>query len=422
MRIVIIGAGIGGLATALSLHAAGFRDVTVYERVQRAAAARRRHQPAAARGARADRARPRRRGRRDRRRAVTPRVLQPLRPADLERAARPRGRLPLAAALGAPRRVPAAARRRRATSGSATTRSDSAIASIRVEHGGRDAGSRGSRCRGRRASVDADVVIGRRRHPLRPARASATPTRARRRGTASSLWRGTARVPAYLDGRTMIMAGDGEQKFVAYPLVRAGCRGPGPRQLHRRAARAEGIDETVDWNRAVDPGAHRRALRRLALRLARRAGASSPRPTRSSSTRWSTATRSPHWTVRPHDAARRRRARDVPERLERRVAGDHRRAHARRSTWRRRRRSTTRSPRTRPTGDPPPPRLLGMTRQLGPERVMQLAYERAPDGFADIHDVIPARRARRDRRRLQARRRLPPRRAQRARIADSAGA
>ena len=34
------------------------------------------------------------------------------------------------------------------------------------------------------------------------------------------LWRGTALAPAFLDGRTMIMAGDGEQKFVAYPLVR----------------------------------------------------------------------------------------------------------------------------------------------------------------------------------------------------------
>ena len=36
------------------------------------------------------------------------------------------------------------------------------------------------------------------------------------------LWRGTAIVPQFLDGRTMIMAGDGEQKFVAYPLVAPG--------------------------------------------------------------------------------------------------------------------------------------------------------------------------------------------------------
>ena len=34
--------------------------------------------------------------------------------------------------------------------------------------------------------------------------------------------------------------------------------------------------------------------------------------------------------------------------------------------------------------------LLEMTRQTGPERVMQLAYERAPGGFDDVHDVVPA--------------------------------
>jgi hypothetical protein len=30
-----------------------------------------------------------------------------------------------------------------------------------------------------------------------------------------------------------------------------------------------------------------------------------------------------------------------------------------------------------------------MNRANGPEQVMQLAEERAPDGFADINDVIP---------------------------------
>ncbi|MBN9631314.1 MAG: FAD-dependent monooxygenase [Actinobacteria bacterium] len=34
--------------------------------------------------------------------------------------------------------------------------------------------------------------------------------------------------------------------------------------------------------------------------------------------------------------------------------------------------------------------LLALTRQQGPERVMVLAHERAPEGFADIEDVIPA--------------------------------
>lgn len=34
MRVVVAGAGIGGLTTALSLHAAGITDVTVYEAVE----------------------------------------------------------------------------------------------------------------------------------------------------------------------------------------------------------------------------------------------------------------------------------------------------------------------------------------------------------------------------------------------------
>jgi hypothetical protein len=33
--------------------------------------------------------------------------------------------------------------------------------------------------------------------------------------------------------------------------------------------------------------------------------------------------------------------------------------------------------------------LLAGTRATGPERVMQLAAERAPDGFSYIDDVIP---------------------------------
>jgi 2-polyprenyl-6-methoxyphenol hydroxylase-like FAD-dependent oxidoreductase len=33
--------------------------------------------------------------------------------------------------------------------------------------------------------------------------------------------------------------------------------------------------------------------------------------------------------------------------------------------------------------------IVLMNRADGPEQVMQLAEERAPDGFADVHDIIP---------------------------------
>jgi len=66
-----------------------------------------------------------------------------------------------------------------------------------------------------------------------------------------TLWRGTAHVPAYLDGRTMVMAGDGEQKFVAYPV------GPpdavGKARVNFVAERRTEGAGAADWNRPVDP-------------------------------------------------------------------------------------------------------------------------------------------------------------------------
>lgn len=70
------------------------------------------------------------------------------------------------------------------------------------------------------------------------------------------LWRGTTRVPApaFLGGRTMIMAGDGVEKFVAYPLTDTPDAGGtvllnwiAERPLES-APRAPG-----DWNRPADP-------------------------------------------------------------------------------------------------------------------------------------------------------------------------
>lgn len=38
---------------------------------------------------------------------------------------------------------------------------------------------------------------------------------------------------------------------------------------------------------------------------------------------------------------------------------------------------------------PPTAKIVMANRANGPDHVMQVAYERAPDGFKDIHDVIP---------------------------------
>ncbi len=103
MTVLVIGGGIGGLSTALSLHAAGI-DVRVYEVGRRDQAARCRHQFAAECGARVDRARRRRCVGSDRDRDRRTRLLQQAWPAHLVRAARTCGWLCLAAIFHRSRR------------------------------------------------------------------------------------------------------------------------------------------------------------------------------------------------------------------------------------------------------------------------------------------------------------------------------
>lgn len=67
-----------------------------------------------------------------------------------------------------------------------------------------------------------------------------------------TLWRGVSRIPTFLDGRTMIMAGDGEQKFVAYPLSEPDQ--DGRMLVNFIAERRVGGTGDADWNRSVDPG------------------------------------------------------------------------------------------------------------------------------------------------------------------------
>lgn len=100
--------------------------------------------------------------------------------------------------------------------------------------------------------VEADVVVG--ADGIHSAlRHQHHPHEGRPRWNGVTLWRGTARVPAYLDGTTMIMAGDDQQKFVVYPV------GPPDAAGHARVnfiaeQRGDARDgANADWNRAVDP-------------------------------------------------------------------------------------------------------------------------------------------------------------------------
>ena len=65
-----------------------------------------------------------------------------------------------------------------------------------------------------------------------------------------TLWRGTAVVEPVLDGTTMIMVGDADQKFVAYPLGEVDELGK-QRINFIAEKRTEGTAD-ADWNRQVD--------------------------------------------------------------------------------------------------------------------------------------------------------------------------
>lgn len=66
------------------------------------------------------------------------------------------------------------------------------------------------------------------------------------------LWRGTAHVPPFLDGRSMFMAGDGRQKFVAYPLSEAGASGLARINFIAEKRMEEDHPGLSNWNLAVD--------------------------------------------------------------------------------------------------------------------------------------------------------------------------
>lgn len=199
-----------------------------------------------------------------------------------------------------------------------------------------------------------------------------------------TLWRGTAVVPQYLDGRTMVMVGDAEQKFVAYPLEQPQADGR-VRVNFIAEKRVEGSPD-ADWNRGVDPAPISQLFAGWKTDWLDIPGMIAdadelleyPMVDRDAIPSWTFGR-----TVLLGDAAHAMypngsnggsqaildartlayqlaTAPSVPEALA--AYEDARR--------------------------PATAKLLEMTRQTGPERVMQIARERAPEGFAHVHDVI----------------------------------
>ncbi|WP_341977525.1 flavin-dependent oxidoreductase [Microbacterium sp. LTA6] len=382
MKIIIVGAGIGGLAAAISLHEAGLTDVTVYER------------SAAIRGLGVGI-------------NLLPHAVRELTelgladtiadlgvaPATLSyfnRHGQPiwseprglaagyhwpqlsvhRGRLQLALRDLAEARLAEPIRLGHRLIGVASNSDGSETARFSTDAGDVDA--------------TADLIIG--ADGIHSAlRAARYPAEGAPPWSGLTLWRGVSRIPAFLDGRTMIMAGDGEQKFVAYPLSAAD---PTGRMLvNFIAERRVGGSGDADWNRAVDPAPIAELFRDWSfdwLDVPATIAAADEM------LEYPMVDRDPlpHWTFGRTtllgDAAHAMYPNGSnggsQAILDARTLAFHL-ATADTIDEGLARYEAARRPRMTA--------LLAGTRATGPERVMQLAHERAPQGFGDIDDIIP---------------------------------
>lgn len=415
LKIVIAGAGIGGLAAALSLHRAGFRDITVYERVRELKplgvginllphAVRELTELGLADEVASIGVPPSRL-------SYYNRFGQPIwsEPRGLGAGYRwpqlsvHRGEFQLLLAREVERRLgPDTIRLGCRLVGVEHLETDSPVARVAGHAEFAKFVREGGDGRPEEFEVAADVVIG--ADGIHSAmRAQAYPDEGGPVWNGLILWRGTATVPTYLDGRTMIMAGDGEQKFVSYPLVAPGADAGATRLNFIAERRApEGVDETADWNHAVDAGPIERLfadwsfdwLDVPAVIAAADEILEYPMVDRNALPQWtfggSTLIGDAAHAMYPNGSNGASQAiidgRTLAFHLANEASGPELSTDAEARAGAVRRALAAYEADRRPTTA----RLLEMTRQLGPEKVMQLAYDRAPEGFADIHDVIPA--------------------------------
>jgi len=236
--------------------------------------------------------------------------------------------------------------------------------------------------RGGEAELSGDLIIG--ADGIHSAlRAQLYPAEGSPRWSGLTLWRGTAVIEPYLDGRTMVMLGDGEQKFVAYPL--SAPRGDGRVRVNFIAEqRGEGLP-SADWNRGVE----RDPVARLfdgwsygwldipAIITDAEELLEYPMVDRDALPRWTfgrtTLLGDAAHAMYPNGSNGGSQAILDARTLAHRLATQD--VDSALAAYEAERRPAT-------------AKLLELTRQSGPERVMQLARERAPQGFSDVHDVI----------------------------------
>ncbi|HYI15934.1 MAG TPA: flavin-dependent oxidoreductase [Thermomicrobiales bacterium] len=202
------------------------------------------------------------------------------------------------------------------------------------------------------------------------------------------LWRATTEAEPFLDGRTMIMAGHQHQKFVAYPISRP--HAEQGRSLINWIAELDVPDwvpPRQDWNRQV---AKKRFRERFAswrfdwldvpsLIDAAEAVYEYPMVDRDPLPRWTHGRMTllgdaahPMYPIGSNGASQ--AILDAESLANHLAATDNAPAAFQAYDDERR---------------PPTASIVLMNRANGPEQVMQLAEERAPNGFTDIHDVIP---------------------------------
>ncbi len=375
MRIAIAGAGIGGLTAALSLHAAGFRDISVHERV--------------------DALRPLGVGIN-----LLPHAVRELTELGLGTRLAALGTAP--ESLGyfnrygrliwsEPRGVAAGYRWPQLSVHRGVLQME-LLAAVRDRLGpgavylghrlieaDADGNARFATAHGT-VDVDADLVIG--ADGIHSAlRRTHRPDEGPPVWNGLTLWRGTARAPGFLDGRTMIMAGDGEQKFVAYPL------GDRINVIAERRTAGSAGDE-ANWNRVVAAGPIVELFREWRFPWLDVPGLiracddilEYPMVDRDPLPRWTfgrtTLLGDAAHPMYPNGSNGASQAVIDARTLAFRLATAGSVEDALTAYEDERRPATT--------------ALVHSNRSQGPEQVMVLAHERAPEGFDDIHDVIPA--------------------------------